>query len=129
MRDGWGRELCGMALVCYISPKKAADSTPNEGKTHVAALSALKIQDRIFYYSGVTNFTMWSILKSTGPIEIFYFLFFKASASTDFESDTLSYCAVYSSSRFVLLVWARTTTQSNPCQHSLPELLTHHDNE
>lgn len=60
--------------------------------------------------------------------------FFKASpswlylkqqglASIDFsESGTLSHCAGYSSS-FILLVWAWTTAQSNPCQHPLPELL------
>ena len=35
----------------------------------------------------------------------------------------LIYWEVYSSSRFILLVWARTTIQSNPCQHPLPELL------
>ncbi len=115
-----------MALACYISRKDSGFSRKGRWiRCNVAdKFDILSLKFRTWFFFLLTSTTYLFLLQSHQLAHIQCNSFLKGLTSTDSsESGTLSYCAVYSSSCVILLVWARTTTQSNCSQQPVPELL------
>lgn len=79
-----------------------------------------KFQTTTAFFPSLVPFCFFSTLSAATIVQRYRSLC--SDTSYWFFRKLRRYCA-YSSSPFILLVWASATTQSNSCQHPLPELL------
>lgn len=127
-----GKKMAAAVLVTLIPPACACArggrdrdvETLDENKANPTQLTSLKrgkfYRDRVFlsrvlFFLGSATVSAATIVQRSRSL--------CSDTSYGFFRKLPHHCAVYSSSPFILLVWASSSSQSNSCQHPLPELL------